>query len=115
MSYRTEFSLEISQGGPTLQEVAERFTDIGREEFGSRREPPETWAAVLDARCPTSWYDHQTHMKAISRQWPQTLFTLRGEDADSRDRWTEYHMNGKVHTEKVPAWQPSGFDPEKLA
>ena len=114
MSYRTTYNLSIQEGGPTTREVAEKLSDYGREEFAGRREDPEIWEELVTGFMQASWYDHEAHMKMVSKDHPDVLFTLKGEGENNGDQWTEFHMNGRVQREEAPRWSPKTFDPKKL-
>lgn len=59
------------------------------------------------------WYEHQKDMKAISRAFPDVLFTLSGEGEEAEDIWKEYYLNGKVQVEKAVI-TTGKFDKSKL-
>ena len=44
------------------------------------------------------WYGHDRDMRAISKEFPTTLFILDGEGEDSGDIWTSYYKGGKSVT-----------------
>lgn len=44
----------------------------------------------------TKWYEHEEHMKAISKQYPDVIFQLNGEGEESGDIWVKYFVNGKM-------------------
>ena len=89
MSYRTEFTLEIQEGGPTPEQVAQKLSERAAIEMvgGNRRESQEYWLATISARCDCSWWDHEKHIEMVSACWPKTLFTLRGVGEDPGDQW----------------------------
>ena len=60
------------------------------------------------------WYNRSQDMTIISRQFPDTLFTVRGWGEEHDDVWVEYWTNGKVQREVMPEWTPPLFDPDKL-
>lgn len=73
----------------------------------------DTFAGVLEEAC--KWYDHENDMKALSRKYPEVLFTLRGEGEDAGDVWVKYFKGGKMQAEKQPEFVPPPFDAGKLA
>ncbi len=44
----------------------------------------------------TKWYEHEEHMKAISKEYPDVIFQLNGEGEESGDVWIKYFVNGKM-------------------
>jgi hypothetical protein len=44
-------------------------------------------------RC--KWYEHHDQMLAISKKYPDALFTLSGEGEEAGDIWTKYYRAGK--------------------
>jgi hypothetical protein len=41
------------------------------------------------------WYDHHDHMLKISTDYPDLIFTLKGEGEEAGDLWKKYYKNGK--------------------
>lgn len=41
------------------------------------------------------WYEHETDMREMSKQFPNILFTMKGEGEESGDIWRRYYLNGK--------------------
>ena len=117
MSYRTDYDLTIDTAEPILQEVAGR---VARMEQGTMPGRPgmvelvKTYEAILDSRCPASWYDHEEQMGRVSREWPDTLFTLRGTGEDPGDQWVKYFKNGRMQEHRAEHWEPQAFDPALL-
>ena len=59
------------------------------------------------------WYEHETHMREISDQFPEVLFTLTGEGEESGDLWVKYFSGGKMqHCPGVMTYEP--FDENRL-
>ena len=117
VSYRTEFNLEIQEGGPTIDQVAEKLSETARLDLAGgppRKEDSEFWASVITGGCPFSWWDHEKHLKPVSGHWPHTLFTLRGNGEDPGDQWVKYFLNRKVQAESPQRWPPPPFNPGKL-
>lgn len=44
----------------------------------------------------TKWYEHEEHMRAISKEYPDVIFQLNGEGEESGDVWIKYFVNGKM-------------------
>ena len=115
MSYRTEFSLKV-QDGPTTEDVARYLAEHQRLESlaGHRREDADTWDALLTGGLPLAWYNEEACLKAVSRHWPEAVFTLRGNGDDQGDLWVKYFKGGRMQVESAVHWSPAPFDPELL-
>ena len=59
------------------------------------------------------WYEHDKHMRDISRMYPETIFILEGEGEESGDIWKKYYLNGKCQTAKAEVIIPE-FDESEL-
>lgn len=42
------------------------------------------------------WYEHESDMKRISKEFPSVVFELSGEGEESGDIWKEYYKNGRM-------------------
>jgi hypothetical protein len=59
------------------------------------------------------WYDHDEHMRQVSKANPETIFILEGEGEESGDIWKKYYLNGKRQEAKaIITFEP--FDEKKL-
>lgn len=59
------------------------------------------------------WYDHEDHMREISKKYPEVLFILDGKGEDSEDLWRDYYKNGlKQSARAVISYEE--FDHTKL-
>lgn len=59
------------------------------------------------------WYEHEKHMREMSKAVPDVLFILKGEGEESGDIWHKYFLNGKMQVSKaVLTLEP--YDPKKL-
>lgn len=86
MGYQTNYSLKSS---PKIEESIlidqlEVITLYSFDEYSGD--------ICLDAK----WYDHEDHMKSLSKVYPDVLFTLHGEGEDEDDKWNKYFKNGKM-------------------
>ena len=117
MSIRSEYFLIIQEGGPSTSEVA---TKIAATEGKSRPDDPsfqcraEMWKEIIEGCCPFGWYESEHHMRAVSRQWPEVLFTVRSHGMDGQGNSVGYFQNGKAQIDNQPQWGPAEFDPAKL-
>ena len=59
------------------------------------------------------WYDHEDDMKRLSRRFPKSVFTLKGEGEESGDVWVKYFKNGKMQTSKAEI-KLAEFDAKQL-
>ena len=117
MSIRSEHFLTIQEGGPSMSEVAAK---IAAAEGKSRPDDPsfqrraEMWKDIIEGSCPFDWYDSEHHMRAVSRQWPEVLFTVRRNGMEGQGHSVGYFQNGQAQIDDQPQWGPAAFDPAKL-
>jgi len=45
------------------------------------------------------WYEHDSDMKELSKQFPEVLFTLTGEGEDTGDVWRTWYRGGEIISE----------------
>jgi len=66
-----------------------------------------------DTQEECKWYNHEKDMKGFSKNYPELLFTLKGEGEEYPDIWTKYFMNGKMQrVDAVISFDQ--FDKDKL-
>lgn len=59
------------------------------------------------------WYEHDKHMREVSKNNPGTIFILEGEGEESGDIWKKYYLNGKCQEARaIITFEP--FDEKKL-
>lgn len=86
MGYYTNFEIEVSERQTEILEeirdnhdyIADMFDDSGVS-FDEYK-----------------WYEHETDMIDISKEYPNVVFTLKGEGEESGDVWRKYFKNGKI-------------------
>ena len=103
MGYYTDFKVSSKDILPKeyqqqLEEISSyNFHDDGNE------------LLLLEAK----WYDHDTHMAALSLLYPNVLFSVEGEGEESGDLWKAYYKNGKSQTcEAIITFEP--YDEGKM-
>lgn len=94
MGYYTSYSLSV--GGEIVHgQLAE---DSWHPDFQKWRDAvhkhAEGYNNVFCDEC--KWYDHERHMKELSKEYPENLFCLHGEGESGDDFWRKYFKNGKV-------------------
>lgn len=89
MGYYTNYSLEIKGKGPIYNRLMAQVEDVV---------PNDTYGyslgALIDDRAESiKWYNYKDDMKALSKEWPNVLFTMKciGED---HEMWAVHFMNG---------------------
>lgn len=59
------------------------------------------------------WYEHEDHMKRLSKAFPEFVFELNGEGEENGDIWTKWFCAGKMQGGKAqivyPEFNPKGF------
>ena len=101
MSYYTNYTLSTTSRNEDREEIEETLNEISgyNIEFG--------W----NDSC--KWYNHEKHMKELSKIYPDTIFLLEGEGEESGDIWRKYFKNGKMQVCKAEIVFPA-FDESKL-
>lgn len=92
---------------------SKNLDDIVAEKIRSSEEM--NYALCPDGRgCEsTKWYDHEDHIKALSKDIPHVLFILSGQGEETGDIWRKYFLDGKMQVSKV-VMTFDEFDPKKL-
>ena len=117
MSIRSEYHLKIEQDGPSHADVAAAIARQSVHNNPARRnlqQETELWQDVINGSCPFDWHESEHHMRHVSSQWPETLFTLTRTGMEDNGNQKSYFKHGKAQVESQPAWSPSDFDPAKL-
>ena len=101
MGYETRYNLEIysTEANPTIEDIA---ADVGMPDYYF------TGGDVM------KWYNYKQDMLALSWEYPDALFVLKGEGERNGDQWVEYFQNGTTYREEMPEWIPTPFDASRL-
>ena len=116
MGYDTHYSLEIELAPGALPGIRSVEIDVPEVIEQLRLECNQAaYALAADGSTQDAarWYDFEADLREFSKQYPQLLFTLHGEGADSSDIWALYVVNGRAHKAKAEIMIPP-FDPGKL-
>jgi hypothetical protein len=105
MGYYTNYSLEVSELTPELDDFFEKETHDCGKRFYSR---------LLNYKSEgIKWYDHENDMIELSKKFPDILFILKGEGEDAEDLWVKYFLNGLMQLASARI-EFEKFDPDKL-
>ena len=92
MGYYTRYELEIvrdSERAKDLIDSADSVTIPGSYDLNLSR--------LLNGNYDTmKWYDWESDMASLSKDWPNVLFALSGEGEEPGDLWKAWVRNGKV-------------------
>lgn len=108
MGHYSDFEIR-PQGvdGGTLDTIIDLLREATQYEFCASGD------GVIYSGDRYKWYDHETDLADLSRDFPTIVFEMRvrGEDAEMRQ---VYAKNGKVYTNSVePVWPD--FDESQLS
>ena len=106
MGYYTCYTLEWEPKDQAVEEYI-RQQQEENDEFAYGIEPNGEMADSV------KWYDHEDDIKALSKQFPEIVFTLSGEGEEAGDVWKKYFKDGKVQVAQAEI-VVAPFDPKKL-
>ena len=108
MGYYTRYQLEWSPADAfTFEDAAQELADIANEDL-------RWWGDIVKGWNNVKWYEYRDHMKTLSMNHPNMVFSLRGEGEESGDIWLEYFQNGQYIRHTPPEWEVPPFDAKKL-
>ena len=106
MGYYTVYTLEWEPPNLDVEDFI-REKQEGSDSFSYGIAPDGSMADSV------KWYDHEADIKLLSKNFPDTLFTLSGEGEEAGDIWKKYFKNGKVQIAKAEITIPK-FDAKQL-
>jgi len=103
MGYYTQYDLELGSNERLDRDgIAEKFEDISG--FSMHSIDDESM----------KWYDYDTDMQKLSKEYPEVLFIMTGIGEESDDNWRHYFRGGKSHkVDAIVAYPP--FDETELS
>ena len=91
MGYCTRFNLSVDKkDNDLLTKIIEEDEELSRM-FDEDGESYDEY----------KWYDHEAEMMYLSKNYPDVLFTLKGEGEEAGDLWFKHFKNGKI--QRCPA------------
>ena len=89
------------------EEYVEMLKKASKSLDGVNSEVLELFQDVLrGAADEVKWYDHEIDMKALSKQFPDFLFELRGQGEENADIWLKWFFRGKMQGGKAKIVMP---------
>lgn len=67
--------------------------------------PAEAWECI-GYDDDMKWYEHEEHMKLLSKAFPQFIFQLNGEGEEAGDIWVKWFHKGKMQGGKAKVVLP---------
>lgn len=104
MGYETRYTLEVEtikvkkevKGIDANGKPASVFVDeyINSDKIEREIQDLSGYSYLWGDSC--KWYDHEQHMRQISRKYKDVLLKLSGEGEEPGDLWVKYFKNGKM-------------------
>lgn len=89
MGYYTRYSLETDANDATVEDaILTRIKELSGYNYGP-----------FEDEC--KWYSFDKDMIAVSKEFPDVLFTLYGEGEESGDVWKAQYKNGLTASVKA--------------
>lgn len=96
MGYYTSYELTVDKDGDKIHEEFISISNNFKWALEYAGEGSNRWYPNDSAK----WYDHDIDMCALSKEYPDILFTLTGNGEDTGDIWRSWYRNG----EKISEW-----------
>ncbi len=109
MGYYTDFKLTMDAPGSAADladTIVEDLTGVSAYPW----ECHDDKTLILD---DAKWYNHEQDMRALSKLYPEALFTLSACGEENGDIWKAYFKNGKMqHCTAIITFEE--FDESKM-
>lgn len=93
MGYYTFYTIDMVGN---LPEDPQKIYDFAKERDMEFTDGFSVGKYGFDTNDMMKWYDHETEMRKISKEFPHILFKLHGEGEEKGDIWDEYYRAGKM-------------------
>lgn len=115
MGYYTYHELKVLNADKfsdaELSKASSRLHEIVMEEPLTKSDPGFDWVSYDSMK----WYESDSDMKTLSREYPEMLFLLTGDGEESDDFWRAFYKDGmgceqQVHMcyDPPPVWAEYG-------
>ena len=99
MGYYTCYNMDVQgfKNEAELKALTEKLQKkeiLGYALMHDYRLDRDNHTASFDGYDAVKWYDHDTDMLEISREFPDMTFKLMGQGDDADDRWYTLYHNG---------------------
>ena len=93
MGYYTDYNLKIETDRIKANQIVERLEEISNYDFYQETANYEEGGHFYSYSI--KWYSHNEHMKQLSTEFPDILFTLHGIGEEG-EQWKAYYKSGKM-------------------
>ena len=113
MGYYTHYELVVhSEQDITRETEIEINRAIAAKIHGEDPSDISDEAALWCLSEELKWYDHESDMLEISKQFPNFIFVLYGEGEEYDDVWCEYFANGECEEVRARIVYPEPLNPK---
>ena len=111
MSYYTQYTLTWNTPEPTEDQMVNAVAPLLLEQGQAITPTQLDWVqSIITGGDTTKWYNSDQQFAELSKQWPNTVFSMHCEGEDG-EKWVTFFQNGRALTEAIT--QPE-FEPERF-